>query len=145
MGCQGFSLILCRGESLEAELSHWFWRQRGSILNFRSGFLSSIEGRLPYPCPNLLFLAFSKKIKKARKPLKKQGSFLPDEPLNPCKRRENTQKDKEFLAKEKSKEFQKKTRERRSGECLPTPFPILSWVSRVGPFLCRLEARIKLY
>ena len=32
------------------ELSHWFWRHRGSILNFRIGFLSSIGGRLPYPC-----------------------------------------------------------------------------------------------
>ena len=45
-----FSLIFCRGESVEAELSHWFWRHRGSILNFRIGFLSSIQGRLPYPC-----------------------------------------------------------------------------------------------
>ena len=39
---QPFSLILCRGESVEAEFSHWFWRHRGSILNFRSGFISSI-------------------------------------------------------------------------------------------------------
>ena len=30
-----FSLILCCGESVEAELSHGFWRHRGSILNFR--------------------------------------------------------------------------------------------------------------
>ena len=37
-------------ESVEAELSHWFWRHRGSILNFRIGLLLSIGGRLPYPC-----------------------------------------------------------------------------------------------
>ena len=42
-----FSLILCRGESVK---SHWFWKHRGSILNFRIGFLSSIGGRLAYPC-----------------------------------------------------------------------------------------------
>ena len=47
---QLFSLILCLGESVEAELSHWFWRHRGSMLNFRIGFLSSTGGRLPYPC-----------------------------------------------------------------------------------------------
>ena len=35
---------------MEAELSYWFWRHRESILNFRIGFLSSIGGRLPYPC-----------------------------------------------------------------------------------------------
>ena len=45
-----FSLILCPGESVETELSHWFWRHRNPILNFRIGFLSSIGGRLPYPC-----------------------------------------------------------------------------------------------
>ena len=45
-----FSLVLCRGESVEAVFSHWFWRHTGLILNFRIGFLSSTGGRLPYPC-----------------------------------------------------------------------------------------------
>ena len=40
-----FSLILCSGESVEAEFTHWFLEaSRQSILNFRIGFLSSIGG-----------------------------------------------------------------------------------------------------
>ena len=31
-------------------MSHWFCRSRGSILNFRVGFLSLIGRRLPYSC-----------------------------------------------------------------------------------------------
>ena len=44
------SLIVCAGWSGEAEFAQWFWRHRGSILNFRIGFLSSIGGRLSRRC-----------------------------------------------------------------------------------------------
>ena len=64
------------------------------------------------PCPSFPCFFF---WKRQGKPPKKQGFFIPTEPLKiPGKEGKNARKNKEFLAGEKNKEFQK-TRKGRTG------------------------------